>query len=267
MRMHVLGCGCMCWGQGGVSFGTQQCPTPQTRPSQKRLTKKFKNFIFLAVAAASGPRLASSFWTSVGSSNVAIPQSAAAVVVWREGRGRDHSGVQQHQRKQHAVGQQSKPQMQLQVIVRCKLQAVLKQGPCKEPTKQPAAACAGMAWVHRVQSSCELQRTHKHCMLAWINSWHASTPKDHFTQGSWCAAAYTRLGRGCRHAFVNPKLLLLQQLVVEGTLVLLQQLVVVEDGAAHKGPATVCRSAMSRLLMAAAVRTVQRARQTCRVLR
>ena len=181
--MHVLGCACMCWGQGGVSFGTQQCPTPQTRPSQKRLTKKFKNFIFLAVAAASGPRLASSFWTSVGSSNVAIPQSAAAVVVWREGRGRDHSGVQQHQRKQHAVGQQSKPQMQLQGIVRCKLQAVLKQGPCKEPTKQPAAACAGMAWVHRVQSSCELQRTHKHCMLAWINSWHASTPKDHSRRG------------------------------------------------------------------------------------
>ena len=71
-------------GQGHVSCGTQQCQSSHPRPSQNRLTWKFKNFMFLAAAQASAPRLVSIFSHSWGSSNLAIPQSAAAVVVWRD---------------------------------------------------------------------------------------------------------------------------------------------------------------------------------------
>ena len=72
--------------------------------------------------------------------------------------------------KQHAEGQQSKPQMQLQGVVRCTLQAVLKQASCTEPIKQPAAASSGKAWVHRVQSSCEFKgTTNTACWLASSN--------------------------------------------------------------------------------------------------
>ena len=161
--------------------------------------------------------------------------------------------------KQHAQGQQSKPQMQLQGVVRCKLQAILKQPSCKEPIKQPAAACAGMAWVQRVQSSCEFAKVPQtlHAgmdqLLACINS--------HPRWGPWGAAADTCPRRGCRHAVVNTKLQ--QQLVVDGKLLVLQQLMV-EDGGAHKGPATVCHSALIRLRLAAAVQMVQRAWQMCR---
>ena len=166
LRMHVLG-------QGGGSIGTQQCPTSQPRSSQRdRLTWKFKNFMFLAAAQASGPRLVSIFSHSWGSSNLAIPQSAAAVVVWRDRGVAEFIVVCSSARdKQHAEGQQRQTAHAAAGV--CTVQFCK---PCcdghhaKSPSSSLQQLVLGWLGCSRVHSSCRLQRNNKHCMLAFIKS-------------------------------------------------------------------------------------------------
>ena len=137
MRMHVMG-------SRSCVIQHPAMPNITTRPSQNRLTWKFKNFMFLAAAQASGPKLVSIFSHSWGSSNLAIPQSEAAVVTG------GHRGVAQitamcssTRDKQHAGGQQSKPQMQLQGFVRCACAARAETGIMQRGQQ---AACSSLCW-------------------------------------------------------------------------------------------------------------------------
>ena len=197
LRMHVL----------GQAFGTQQCPASQPRPSQNRLTWKFKNFMFLAAAQASGPRLVSIFSHSWGSSNLAIPQSAAAVVVWRDRGVAEFIVVCSSARdKQHAEGQQSRLQMQLRGFVRCTSAGHCCDGHhAKSPTSSLQQFVLGLLGCSRLHSSCRLQRNDRHCMH--------QVQKAILTGGAGVLQLKHVSGRGCKYAYVSPTSLL-QQLVV-----------------------------------------------------
>ena len=171
--------------------------------------------MFLAAAQASGPRLVSIFSHSWGSSNLAIPQSAAAVVLWRDKGEAEFVVVCSSTReKQHAEGQQTKLQMQLLCMgfVQSTFAGHAETSIMQEPIEQPAAACAGIDWVHRVKSSCKLQRNYRHCRLACLKS---QRPSSH---GPLVLLKHVLLGAAVMQ--LSAIMLLLQQLVVE-------------DGAAH----------------------------------